>query len=202
MAYEESVDSLRVTLALCDEVGDAKVLVVASAVSGEGKSTLAARLAFSCAKGANEKVLLIDGDLRAPDQHKLFEIECDPGLGEVLLGERQLEEAIVDWGHGLHVIPAGCVAMSPHRLFSNGAYHQFMEVVRQRYDRVVIDVPPILAAGESLHIAKEADGVLFCARKDVSRMPQVKMACNRLELSGARILGCVFVGVKNGYYSE
>ncbi len=202
IAYEESVDSLRVTLALCDEVGNSQVLVVASAVSGEGKSTLAARLAFSCARGAGEKVLLIDGDLRAPDQHKFFEIEGDPGLGEALLGEKRPEEVIVDWGHGLHVLPAGGLTMSPHRLFSNGAFHELMVTLRQEYDRIVIDVPPVLAAGESLHIAKEADGVLFCARKDVSRVPQVRMACHRLELSGAHILGCVFVGVSGGYYSK
>lgn len=201
LAYEESVDSLRVTLALCDELAGAQVLVVASAVSGEGKSTLAARLAFSCARGAGEKVLLIDGDLRAPDLHKFFEIEAAPGLGEALLGEKRPEEVIVDWGHGLHVLPAGGLTMSPHRLFSNGAFHELMAALRQDYDRIVIDVPPVLSAGESLHIAKEADGVLFCARKDVSRVPQVKMACNRLELSGARILGCVFLGVSSNHYS-
>ncbi len=200
--YEESVDSLRTTLAVCEDLGQTQVLVVASAVSGEGKSTLASRLAFSWARGAGEKVLLIDADLRAPDLHKFFEIDEAPGLGEVLLGEVRSEDAIVDWGHGLHVMPAGRVSMSPHRLFSTPALHELITTARRSYDRVVIDIPPILGAGEALHVAKEADGVLLCARKDISRVPQVKMACHRLELSGARILGCVFIGVASGHYSK
>ena len=82
--YEESIDSLRTCLTLGEPSKSMKCFAVASAVSGEGKSSIAAQLAVSLARSSNGTVLLIDADLRSPDIHRLFHVRLTPGLAQVL----------------------------------------------------------------------------------------------------------------------
>ena len=106
--FEESVNSLRTTLSVDARLKDCRVFVVASAVSGEGKTNLSSQLAMSWSLAIEGRVLIVDADLRSPNVHDLFDIRSEPGLAEVLRGECSLEDAIVmDWGDRLFVLPAG-----------------------------------------------------------------------------------------------
>ena len=82
--FEESIDSLRTTIVLTEELRNMKVLAVVSSVSREGKTCLAAQLAVSLARATNEPVLIVDADMRSPDLHKIFDVPCEPGLAKVL----------------------------------------------------------------------------------------------------------------------
>ena len=97
-----------------------QVISVCSAVSGEGKTSVSSQLAVSIARATGEPVLLIDGDMRAPDVHQIFEIPLSPGLTTVLDGRTSLEESINrSWSDHVHILPAGELDKSPHKLLGN-----------------------------------------------------------------------------------
>ncbi len=200
--FEESVDSLRTCLVLGDERSDVRVIAVASAVSGEGKTSVAAQLAVSIARATGEKTLLIDADLRSPDVHRLFQIVGTPGLADVLESRLTLAEAInTQWSEFVHVLPAGEMTGNPHQLVNGSCLRSLISDVRAQYAYVIVDTPPILLASEALVIAKEVDGVLLCTMRDHSREAQVKAACERLRTVGARNLGAVLNGVPSRQYA-
>ncbi len=194
--FEESVDSLRVGLTLAPELHDVQALVVTSAISQEGKTSLVSSLAISLARGTNESILVIDADTRAPDLHEVFGVALQPGLVEVLEGSRSLEEAIVaDPVHGIHVLPAGELRMSPHQLLRNGIFASLLEKLRTKYRYIIIDTPPVLLASETLVVARASDGVLICTMRDFSREDQLRTAREKLVSAGVRLLGAVINGV-------
>ena len=93
--FEESIDSLRTTLMLADELRNLRILAVTSAATHEGKTSVAAQLAMSLARTTDHDTLLIDGDMRAPDLHDIFEVPLEPGLTKVLAGKVPIEKAII-----------------------------------------------------------------------------------------------------------
>ena len=178
------------------------MLAVASAVSREGKSSLAAQLAVSLANATGETTLLIDTDMRDPDLHEMFDLPLEPGLAEVLEHQVTLDDAIVtSWSRRVHILPAGRLMRSPHVLLGGGAFHALLDEARARYRYIVIDSPPVLAASEALVVAKAADGTLLCTMRDISRVGQVRQATERLRTAGARPLGAVFSGVPPTNYA-
>lgn len=184
--FEESVDSLRTGLILSEPLKDMQILAVTSAISREGKTSLASELAVSIARSSGEPTLLIDADMRSPDIHKIFDIPLGPGLADVLDGRISITEAIVtDWGQGIHILPAGKLQSSPHKLLGSGALKNILHELRATYRYIIIDTPPILPASEALVIAGSADATLICAKRDVSRVDQVETAFERLALTGA-----------------
>ena len=106
--FEESIDSLRTSLSLSEDLSGMRVLAVTSAANHEGKTSVAAQLAVSFARATGEPLLLIDGDMRSPDVHSVFQIPLEPGLAKVLGGECSLEDAIVtSWSDHVHLLPGG-----------------------------------------------------------------------------------------------
>jgi succinoglycan biosynthesis transport protein ExoP len=200
--YEESVDSLRTGLLLAESLRDMKVLAITSAVKKEGKTNLAAQLAVSLSRATEERTLLIDGDLRSPDLHRIFKIAATPGLVDVLSHRLALEEAVVaGWNPCLHILPAGRLQTSPHRLMHNSVFKSLLDHATTRYRYIIIDTSPILAASESLILARYADATLICTLRDVSRVAQVKKAYERLLATGARPIGAVLNGVPAHLYA-
>ena len=125
--FEESIDSLRTTLTLADDLKDMRLLAVTSAANHEGKTSVAAQLAMSLARATGAKTLLIDGDMRSPDIHNVFDVPLEPGLAEVLGGDCPLEQAIITtWSERVHLLPAGRLRVSPHRLLGNGAWQSLL----------------------------------------------------------------------------
>jgi len=201
--YEESIDSLRVGLMLPDQHQDIRVIAVASAVHGEGKSSIASQLAVSIGRSIGEPILLIDGDLRAPDVHHIFDIPNETGFATVLDGSTTLDDAIVTtWSDNVHLLPAGHLKKNPHKLMSVGVLRKILGELRKKYRYIVIDTPPILSASEALLLAKVADGTILSTRRNASRENQVRIAHSRLMQAGARPLGAVFNGVPTRSYAS
>jgi len=199
--HEESIDSMRTFLVLAEDLKEVKVLAVTSATSDEGKTSVAAQLALSLARATGKPTLLIDGDMRAPDLQDVFEVAKTPGLAEVLTGDCELEAAIVhSWTPRVDVLPAGQLRASPHGLVGNGVLQSVLERTSKKYTYIVLDTPPILAAAESLVLAKAADASLICAMQDVSRSGQVRKACQRLMAAGCRPVAAVLNGVSPRRY--
>ena len=201
--FEESIDSLRVGLVLPDQYQHMKVIAVTSAVHNEGKSSISSQLAVSIGRSTGEPVLLIDGDLRAPDVHHIFEISNDVGLAAVLDRRATLDEAIItDWSENIHLLPAGRLRKSPHKLVSVVTLKKLLDELRGRYRYIIIDTPPILSASEALMLAKVADGTVLSTRRNVSRENQVRVAYERLLNAGAHPVGAVFNGVPTRSYAQ
>ncbi len=200
--YEESIDSLRTSLVLSEPLKDMQVLVVTSARNSEGKTSVAVQLAVSIARASGKPTLLVDGDMRAPDVHRLLDIDLAPGLSDVLAGDTSLDEAIrTDWSDYVHILPAGKALASPHKLLGNGSLRPLLDTIRDSYRYVVIDTPPVLAAAEALVLAKNADASLICAMRDVSRVDQVRRTYDRLMSADANPVGVVLNGIPTRRYA-
>jgi capsular exopolysaccharide synthesis family protein len=201
--FEESVDSLSTTLILRDNLRDARVFAVTSALSGEGKTSVACQLAVSIARATGKKVLLIDGDMRSPDVHHVFGRSMTHGLVGYLSHEGDWRDFLdTGWSESVHFLTAGHLRGSPHRLLSGDLLEKLITEARQEYDYLIIDTPPVLAASEALLFARSADACLVCALRDKSRIEQLIQAYHRLDASGAQVAGSVLSGVPTREYAN
>ncbi len=93
--------------------------------------------------------------MRSPDLHRIFSIPLQPGLAEVLAGHKPMSECVNrDWSEHVHILPAGKLAKSPHKLVGSDRFVQLLQWARQHYRYVVVDTPPILAASEAMVMAR------------------------------------------------
>jgi len=199
--YEECVDNLCTSMLVAEPTCRARVIAFTSAISREGKTSLAVQFAASVARATRLPVLLIDGDMRYPDIHKIFGSPASPGLAEVLSGATRFADAVVTNRHDLiHILPAGKLKDSPHKLLGQNAFSELLAEARKHYHFIVIDTPPLLAAGEALVLAKEADAALMCTMRDLSRVQQVRAAHQKLVDAGVPLSGAVLSGVSAGGY--
>jgi capsular exopolysaccharide synthesis family protein len=190
----ESIDAIRAFL-LRDSILEAtRVVMVTSAVPGEGKTTLASHLAGSLAR-AGRRTLLVDGDLRTPTVHQMFELPLQPGFSEVLLEEIDLANAIQNTTvPGVSVLSAGQWDREVMQALARDGGRDLFERLREEFDFVIIDSHSVLPATDSLLIGQHADAVILSVLRDVSQSPRVFAACQRLATLGIRILGAVVNG--------
>ena len=194
----EAVRQLRTGLVLRRATEDprpgAAVLVVASALAGEGRSTTALDLSRSFAD-AGERVLLVEADLRRPSLAVHLGLPPGPGLSDVLSGQAEAASAVRAGGaDGLSVLPAGTLSRQPAELLGSGRMADFLGGLRTAYDQVVLDVPPVLPVTDAVVCAALADGVLVVVRWGRTRRPDVVEAVGVLEQAGTQVLGAVLVG--------
>jgi capsular exopolysaccharide synthesis family protein len=197
----ESVNSARTMLLHAARSGGLRVVMVTSAVGGEGKTSLATHLAASLAR-AGRKTLLLDCDLRKPAAHRLFDLPLAPGFSELLRGEVDVAEALqATSAPGLWMITAGqCDAQALQTLAQDGS-QKTLEQLRPQFDFIVVDSSPVLPVADSLLIAQHVDGVLFSILREVSRLPKVYAAYQRLAMLGVPMVGAVVNGTLDDQYS-
>jgi capsular exopolysaccharide synthesis family protein len=190
----ESVNSARALLLHAARADGLRVLMVASAMKGEGKTSLAGHLATSLAR-AGRRTLLMDADLRSPAAHRLFDLPLERGTCELLRGQAALEQvARPTVVPGLALVSAGYFDERAVRALALGELQAILDRARAEYDFVVIDTAPVLPVADTLHISQHADAVIFSVLRDVSRLPAVHAAFQRLSRLGVRMLGAVVAG--------
>ena len=195
--FVQSLDHLRVALCEGGLSGEGRCVMITSATGGEGKTTLAAHLAARCAN-ARTSTLLIDADLRRASLGRLLDIPPDgPGLADVLAGDVAFEDATITVPTGgFHFLSAGSTEQDPSRVLKSARLSELLGRLRQQYDLVIIDTPPILPVADALIVGRWADGAVMAARFDASRMPLVERANRQLATAGIPVLGVVVNGVK------
>jgi capsular exopolysaccharide synthesis family protein len=196
----ESVDATRTTLLHAARTEGVRTVMVTSAVAGEGKTSLSSHLATSLAR-AGRKTLLIDSDLRSPAVHRLFEVPNQPGLSELLRGEVDVKDVIcATAANNLWLIPAG--QCDPHTLqaLAQDALAPVLDQLKAQFDFIIIDSSPVLPIVDALVISQHVDVVIFSLLRDVSRIPNVYAAYQRLSGLGVRMLGAVVNGVDQDTY--
>lgn len=171
--------------------GNQGVFVVTSSGPGEGKSTTAANLALAFAD-AGQRVALLDGDLRLPRVAEYFGIEGGIGLSDVLAGRVQLNDVIQRWGRSaLFLLPAGTVPPNPAELLGSPAMENLIETLKEAFDVVIIDAPPLLLVTDAAVIARVTTGALLIAAAGSSQANRLTDAAKSIESVGARVLGTV-----------
>jgi len=191
----ESVDSIRTMLLRQSRDDNPHVIMVSSAGDREGKTTVASHLAASLAR-SGRRTLLVDGDLRAPTVHAMFSAALEPGLCEMLRGEVELEGAIqptpVD---GLMLVAAGSCDYQAIASLSKDQLTNIFAKAREQFDFVIVDAAPVLTYADTLIIGAHTDAAVISVRRDVTLLPKVYEAKERMESVGIRVLGAVVNGI-------
>ena len=189
----ESLKAARTNLmyTLADEEGG-KALLVTSAFSAEGKTTTCINLAATLAQ-TDAKVLLIDADMRKPRVHTCLGVKNTEGLANHLGGFSDIDTIIKKSEFDFDYITAGNIPPNPAELLSSAKCGKFLETVKERYDYVVIDTPPVNVVADSLSISSYVKNVVFVCRCGVSITSEVKKAVSTLEFAHARILGFITI---------
>ena len=198
----ESVDATRTMLLHASRVNSIRVVMITSALQGEGKSSLSCHLAASLAR-AGRQTLLIDCDFRRPSVHRLFDQPQGPGVGELLRGEVKIVD-VIRKSHALNLdlIAAGRWDEHGVQALARGDLQAILDGLRTRYDFVIVDSAPILPVVDSLLVGQHVDAVIFSILRDVSRIPSVQDARDRLTALGVRVLGAVVSGIKGESYNS
>jgi capsular exopolysaccharide synthesis family protein len=191
--FSEAYRSLRTGLQYATEAGAPKILLVTSAVAGEGKSTTALMLARKFAQ-LGVKVLLIDADLRKPSLHKRLNVNNPTGLSEYLAGETDGPEMFKPTAQAnLTVVTSGATPSNPAELLSAARFRTLLTLATQNFDQVIIDGPPLLGLADVPIIANAADGTLIVIEAGHARIGVLRGAMKRLFAVRARITGALLV---------
>ncbi len=170
-----------------------QVILVASAVSGEGKSLIAANLAIATAQ-MGRRVLLIDADMRQPSQHLIWQQMNLKGLSDILVDQANFSEIVSSPYANLDVLTSGTTPPNPIALIDSQRLDTLIKTVTGTYDFIIFDTPALTLAPDALTLGKLVDGILFVVRPGVADSASVKQAKILLAQSGRRVLGMVVNG--------
>ena len=198
----ESVDPTRLVLVHASRLEALRVLMITSAFAAEGKTMLSSHLAANLARSGH-RTLLIDGDLRRPAVHKVFNQPGQPGFGEVLTGEVDMSEAVQPGPlEGLWILPAGKCKQQPAQLLARRSIGTLFQKLKEQYDYIIVDSAPVLPVADTQVIGQHVDGVILSVRRDVSRLHALHEAYERLAMLKIRILGAVLHGTSGRSYGS
>ncbi len=182
-----------------------KSIVITSPTIQDGKTVTASNLAISIANSGNQ-VVLVDSDLRKPTVHKQFKISSARGLTDVLIGETSLDDALKGMRDipGLKILTCGTIPPNPSELVSSKKYKDLISELKQRFDMVIIDTPPVGYVSDGIILSREADGVILTIAAGKTRINHAQTSVEALRKVNANILGVVMTKVKDkkkiGYY--
>ena len=187
----EAYRSLRTSLLLKTDRSGAKVLQVTSAEPGDGKTTSVSNLALAIAQ-TGRKVLIIDADLRRPTVHKLFGINNAVGLGDVLAQEIDAQTSIRETRiSNLSILIAGMLPENPSEMLMSRRFAEMISQLRNEYDYILIDTPPLVVVSDPSVIASTVDGVLLVVRIDKNRRGVIRKVQQIIQTNGIKITGLI-----------
>lgn len=187
----DAIASVRTRILFSVPYEKSKRIMITSAIPDEGKSTVSALLSFSLT-GLGRKILLIDADMRKPFTHTSFNLKNEKGLTDYLVGQATMEEIVRDVeGSTLKVITGGSPTSNPSELLSSDRLRTLLEWAGERFDRVVIDVPPVLFIPDGLVVAKHVHvGVLICG-SGMAHRKVVREIKEKFDAIGYSFIGAV-----------
>ncbi len=188
-AFEEAIRTIRTSATVAELEERNQVVMVTSSVPSEGKSTVASNLAYSMSK--LENVVLIEADMRRPGLGRAMGIRSN-GLSELLEGDAYLEDCMrVNAIGQLDVIPAGRVPDTHLELLSSPEFAELIDLLKSRYDRIVIDTAPVQAVSDSIVVGKYVDSAIYVVKSDSTPLPVIRRGIDRLQEVGINVAGAV-----------
>jgi capsular exopolysaccharide synthesis family protein len=186
----EQYRSLRTRIKRAEGNRSMRTIVVTSPSKGDGKSLTAGNLALTMGQEFQQRVLLVDGDLRRPTIHRLFGLGDGPGLTDVLMGGVELDAALVTLPeYHLTILPAGTPPSHPAEMLGSSAMRRVLDTLRTCFDRILIDMPPVAPLADLHIVAPQVDGLLMIVRAGMTARPAIERALAGLEMS--KVLGLV-----------
>lgn len=198
----ESVDGIAARVLRKADMEQCRVIMVSSATSGEGKTTLATQLAMSLTR-AGRRTVLVDFDLRRPSFDEIFGLPLEPGVCEALREQNTVSAMVhtID-GDNLAVVTAGRWDRSAMASLSNGAAAAMFKELRAEYDFVVVDTSPILPVADARFVSQHVDSVVLSIFRDVSEAPKIQAACEILSAFGVQSVEAVVTGRNEHMYGQ
>ncbi len=199
-ALNEAVATARTVLLNASRSSNLRMVMITSAMAGEGKTSLSTQLAVSLAM-AGKRTLLLDFDLRNPSAHRLIGMPHVPGWSEILRGELNVADAIRSTHlENLFFIPAGECDPVALKTLVQEELGQVLNWLRSQFDFVIVDTCPVLPVVDALLLGRHMDGVIFSVLNEVSQIPKIYIATQRVAQLGIRTLGAVVNGVRDDKY--
>ncbi|MFU7515543.1 CpsD/CapB family tyrosine-protein kinase [Clostridium sp. HCS.1] len=198
----ESYRTLRTNIQYSSFDKEYRVIVVTSSEPGEGKSTTSGNLALCMAQG-DKKVILIDCDLRKPSLHKKFKVSNLVGLSDVIIGKSDLATAMHRYNKNLVLLTSGKIPPNPSEMLSSKAMENLLESLKDTFDYIILDTPPVQAVTDSQILSTKSDGTILVVRAERTKKDSVENAVNLLKKVNANIIGTVLNGIdvsRNKYY--
>jgi capsular exopolysaccharide synthesis family protein len=199
----EQYRQLRTRLSHAEGASNLRTVLITSPQKGEGKSVTAGNLALTMAQELQRRVIIVEADLRKPSLQHLFGLPPGPGLAEYLAGAAELKDVMRFLpDHNLTVIHAGAAPTNPAELLGSTAMRRLLDQLRTRYDRVLLDTPPVLPLADVAILAPLVDGTLMVVRAGVTPKPAIENALRAFDSS--RLLGVVLneSGMEQDYRYE
>jgi capsular exopolysaccharide synthesis family protein len=174
------------------------VIGVTSSMRGEGKSTTSINLSYVLAE-MGHKVLLLDGDLRIPSVAKKMELSSKPGLTDLLMNPNMDMEAfksnlLDQW----YVVPSGDIPPNPSELLASSRMAMLLETLKEHYDYIIIDLPPVNLVSDAVSVSKYISGMVLVVREEYAEKKEVSRCLNQLQFANVKILGCILNATKMG----
>lgn len=188
---KEAYKALRTNIVFSLPGEGSKIIAFTSDTREAGKSTNAVNTAISFAE-IGKKVLLIDCDMRLPTVAKRFKINTIPGLSDMLVMQARPSEVVHQIGPNLSVIPAGRIPKDPTKLLEAEVTARLFQRLRETYDYVIVDLPPINTVADASIISKYVDGFIFVVRHENSEFKSVSEGLRLLKLADAKVLGFLY----------
>lgn len=189
----ESYRTLRTNIQYSSFDKEYKVIVITSSEPGEGKSTTAGNLALCMAQG-DKKVILVDCDLRRPSIHKKFKVSNLAGLSDVIIGKSDLSKVMHRYNKNLVLLTSGKIPPNPSEMLSSKSMENLLEKLRENFDYVILDTPPVQAVTDSQILSTKADGTILVVRAERTKKESVNNAINLLKKVNANVIGTVLNG--------
>ena len=192
-AVVEAYKTTRIHLVSTLEKINGKIITISSPNAAEGKSTTAINIAIALSQ-LNKKILIIDADSRRSTIHKKLKIQNELGCLDVINGTATIEEAKKSYNDYLDILTSGTQASNPSELFSTESFEQMLKDIRNKYDYIIIDTPPINLVSDALVISQKCDGLLLIVRADVTTYEAFRHTVNSANELNINILGVVING--------
>lgn len=175
-----------------------RIIGVTSAVRSEGKSLTAVNLSYTLAE-TGKRVLIIDSDMRLPTMAKKLGLAATPGLSNVLAGLNPISEAVQypDARQNWAALPAGDVPPNPSELLGSQRMRKLLERLSERFDFIIIDLPPVNIVADALVVSPWIDGIIMVVRENYSDRQSVAMAISQMEPMKEKLLGFVYNGASD-----
>jgi capsular exopolysaccharide synthesis family protein len=194
----EAYRALRTALYFSTAAEQHRVIQITSPRTSDGKTTLLANVAVSMAQ-SGKRVLLIDAEMRKPEMHRLFGISGSVGLASIIAKEIDIQDAVQETGiTNLWLLPCGPIPPDPAELLSSPRFSELISVVREQYDYVLIDTPPVLSVTDPCVVAARVDGVIMTLRIANNSRQDAQRATTILDTMGVNVLGVVVNAVPRG----
>ena len=183
---------VKTKLVTCFPLGSVKTIMITSPAHGGGSTTTAVSFAKTMAQFCRLNVLLVDANLRSPRLHEVFNVEYNQGLADLLTKEKENSLLFKKVGHGnLYLIPCGKKTSGPLAIFESTRFDKTLKLMREKFDYVILDAPPVSGYAETKVMGKKMDGVILVIESGKTRKQVATRAKQDLEDAGAKVLGVI-----------